>query len=307
MKSSKHFLSINDLDPEEFLEILSSAKKLKPNRRNHERTLREQVGGIITTKPSLRTRLSFEVGLLELGAKALFIRNEEIGLGERESYADIIRVLERYVDILIVRTHDHNGLIEMVKHANSSINIINALTSEEHPCQALADFLTLKENFNEFKNLKLTYIGDGNNVCHSLMLASSLLQVKFTAITPPGYEPNLKYINLAIQNAKKLSGKEPQITNDIQKALDADILYTDVWVSMGESANNKSQSDFENYKINEALLKNKNIPVLHCLPAHKDQEISEGVFEKNAKLIFDQAENRLHAQKALMLHLYFIR
>jgi len=306
MKSLKHFLSINDLDPEQFINILDSATQLKANRRNHEKTLTGQVGGIITTKPSLRTRLSFEIGLLELGAKALFVRNEEVGLGERESYADIVRVLERYLDFLIVRTHDHQGLIEMVKYS-SSLNIINALTSEEHPCQILADFLTIKENFKTFKNLKLTYIGDGNNVCHSLMLAASLLGVEFTAITPAKYEPNAKYIDLAIQNTKKFSGKEPKITNDIQKALEADILYTDVWVSMGESADNKSQSDFENYKINENLLKNKNIPVLHCLPAHKDQEISDGVFEKNAKLIFDQAENRLHAQKALMLHLHSSR
>ena len=306
MKSLKHFLSINDLDPEQFISILDSATQLKANRRNHEKTLAGQVGGIITTKPSLRTRLSFEIGLLELGAKALFVRNEEVGLGERESYADIVRVLERYLDFLIVRTHDHQGLIEMVKYS-SSLNIINALTSEEHPCQILADFLTIKENFKTFKNLKLTYIGDGNNVCHSLMLASSLLGVEFTAITPAKYEPNAKYIDLAIKNAKRLSGKEPKMTNDIQKALEADILYTDVWVSMGESVDHKSQSDFENYKINESLLKNKNIPVLHCLPAHKDQEISDEVFENNAKLIFDQAENRLHAQKALMLHLHSSR
>ena len=155
MKSLKHFLSINDLDPEQFISILDSATQLKANRRNHEKTLTGQVGGIITTKPSLRTRLSFEIGLLELGAKALFVRNEEVGLGQRESYADIVRVLERYLDFLIVRTHDHQGLIEMVKYS-SSLNIINALTSEEHPCQILADFLTIKENFKTFKNLKLT-------------------------------------------------------------------------------------------------------------------------------------------------------
>ena len=297
----KDLISIADLNQAQIIELVELAANLKANRKTHQKLLTGLTGGLLTTKPSLRTRLSFEIGLLELGAHSLFIRNDEVGLGVRESYEDVANVLSRYLSVLIVRSHDHKGLIDLAKH--STIPIINALTDEEHPCQALSDLLTIYEQFNRLKGVKLAYIGDGNNVCVSLMLASAIAGLEFTAITPTGTEPNKDTVNRASQLAKQNGTLAPNITNDPKAVLEADILYTDVWVSMGDEGKQKSKNIFQNYQINANLLNGKSIPVLHCLPAHKEEEISQEIFDKNKKLIFDQAENRLHMQKAILVKL----
>lgn len=300
--SSKNLLSIVDLNQAQINELLRLAIELKRERRTHKRLLAGHTGGLLTTKPSLRTRLSFEVGLVELGANSLFIRNDEIGMGIRESYEDIARVLSKYLSVLIVRSHDHKGLVELASHA--TIPIINALTEEEHPCQALSDLLSIYEYFQRVKDVRLTYIGDGNNVCTSLMLMSATVGIEFTAITPMGLEPSRETVDKASQIAKSLGFFAPRITNDpLYMRESTDILYTDVWVSMGEENKAKNKKIFQDYQVNESLMGNKNIPVLHCLPAHKGEEISKEVFEKNKELIFNQSENRLHMQKAILIKL----
>jgi ornithine carbamoyltransferase len=302
MPFPKDLISITDLNQEQIMELIQLAKNLKENRFSHEQPLKGKTVGLLTTKPSLRTRLSFEVGLFELGANSLFIKNDEVGLGVRESYADVANVISRYLAALIVRSHDHKGLIQLAQ--NASIPVINALTDAEHPCQALADLLTIYELFGELKAKKLTYLGDGNNVAVSLMLASAITGIEFTAITPAGYEPPKEAVNIAAQLAKKNGSPTPIITNDANHAAEADVLYTDVWVSMGqEGSKEKVSAAFTPYQINSTIMQDKQIPVLHCLPAHKGEEISEKAFEVNKEIIFQQAENRLHAQKALLTKL----
>jgi ornithine carbamoyltransferase len=302
MNYPKDLLSIADLNLIQILEIVHLAQDCKKRRATYPKQLEGKTVALLTTKPSLRTRLSFEIGLMELGANSLFVRDDEVGLGKRESYADVARVLSRYLSALVVRSHDHAGLSELAKYA--SIPVINALTQEEHPCQILADLLTIYERFGTFENIKLSYIGDGNNVCTSLMLASAIVGMHFTVIMPIGAEPPKKLVDRATALAKQYENQAPKITNDISEAALADVLYTDVWVSMGdEGAKEKTKKVFAPYQINAGIMGGKNIPVLHCLPAHKDEEIDQKAFEDNSELIFNQAENRLHAQKALLLKL----
>ena len=308
-KNNKNFISSADLNREELLALLDLASELKAQRKIFKQTsqtnnlscfLKNKIAGIFTTKPSLRTRISFEVALKELGAETLFIKDDEIGLGTRESYEDVANIISRYLDIFIIRSNSQAGLEKLVQ--NSSIPVINALTDKEHPCQALADFLTIKELFklkNNFSDLKLTYIGDGNNVANSLMLTSAILGVNFKAICPKNFEVNNLYFEKACELAKLNNTSLPVISNNTELCQDSDVIYTDVWVSMGQNKNIPSK-EFLKYQVNSSILKNKNIPVMHCLPAHKNEEISEEIFNKNTSLIFEQAENRLHAQKALI-------
>lgn len=302
MTFPKDLLSIADLNESQINDLLELAGTLKANRfdPSHPKPLIGKSIGILTSKPSLRTRLSFEVGLMELGAHSVFIKNDEVGLGQRESYNDVARVISRYFAAFIVRTHEHNGLLELAKHA--SIPIINALSDSEHPCQILADFLTIKERFGRLKGVKLCYVGDGNNVAVSLMLGSAITGIEFCLITPSGYEPPKAQVDRASGLAKKNASPLPNITNDLNQASKADILYTDVWISMGQdNSKERIEKDFGPYQINRQVSENGRIPILHCLPAHRGEEITDEAFEDNANLIFDQAENRLHAQKALLL------
>ena len=295
------FLSIANLQAAQIQSVINLALKLKNQTQNENQDLlRGKVIGLYTTKPSLRTRLSFEVGIRQMGGHSLFIQDQEIGFGKRESGSDIAQVLSRYLDAFIVRSHDHLGLKELAQFAQ--IPIINALTDQEHPCQALADFLTIQENFGKLAGIKLSYVGDGNNVCHSLMLGSAILGLEFVAITPNGREPAKDIVNQASHLAKQNGNQAPVICDNLHEAQKADILYTDVWQSMGqENSLEKTKQIFAPYQLNNQSV--GQIPVLHCLPAHKGAEISEELFNQNASLIFRQAENRLHAQKALLIKL----
>ncbi len=294
----KDFLSIADFNLEQINQVLTLASKLKKERPKHKQVLKDKIIGVFTTKPSLRTRISFEIAILELGGKTLFIKDDEIGLGSRESYSDVSQVLSRYFNAFIIRSNDHKGLLELA--SISKISIINALTDEEHPCQILADLLTLQEIFGELKGLKLSYIGDANNVSNSLMLASVIIGIEFKIICPDEFKPQEKYIKKAKNLAKEYNSPQIQISNNPNECIDADVLYTDTWISMGQKVEKNHKEKFSKYQLNSDLLKNKNIPVLHCLPAHKGEEISIELFEKNSNNIFNQAENRLHAQKALL-------
>ena len=252
-------------------------------------------------KPSLRTRLSFEIGMKKLGGDAYVLKQDEIILGKRESIKDSANVISRYCDLIMIRTFAHEDIENFAK--NSKVPVINALTDLSHPCQIMADLLTIKEHFGKLEGLTLSYIGDGNNVCNSLLVGCSMLGLNVKVGCPNGYEPSQKYITLAKKYAKE-NGTFVEILNNPKEAsCAADVLYTDVWASMGqENEKEKRKEIFKDYQINNTLLKNANdnAIVLHCLPAHKGEEISEDVFDKNANIIYEEAENRMYAQMAIM-------
>jgi len=304
MLKGKDLLSIHDLTTEEVYEILDLAKELKAKQKAgiEHHILKGKTLGMIFQKSSTRTRVSFEVGMYQLGGTALFLSGNELQIGRGEPIKDTARVLSRYLDGVMIRTFAHADVEEFAKYAD--IPVINALTDLLHPCQVLTDLLTIQEyKGKKLKGLKLAYIGDGNNMTHSLMYGCAKVGMHFSVATPPGYEPNADVIKNAVEDAK-LTGGSITVGHDIFAAAnDADILYTDVWASMGqESERQERKQIFKNYQINKELLQaaDQKAIVLHCLPAHRGEEITEAVMEDNAQVIFDEAENRLHVQKAIM-------
>jgi len=287
----RDFLSISDFNKEEILIFLNKAKELKSFSKNNikHKILDGKTLAMIFQKPSNRTRVSFETGMFQLGGLALNIQPQEIEMGVRESISAVAKTLSRYVDIIMLRLFKHDDLLEFAKYA--TVPIINGLTDLEHPCQALADLLTIIEKKPNLQNLKIAYIGDGNNVCCSLMQIAHLFDIKMQVATPKGYEPTCEFPNVEITNDPKIA-----INN-------ADVIYTDVWVSMGqEDEKRKRLKDFQGFQINSKLLANakKNYIFMHCLPAHQDEEVTNDVLESPNYVIYDQAENRLHAQKAVL-------
>ena len=298
----KNFLSSNDLTKEEFLIILDLAEKFKSKQLTLE--FKNKVLGLIFDKSSTRTRVSFQVAMSRLGGSTIDLNPNTSQIGRGEPIKDTARVLSRYCDALAIRTFKHADLEDYAKWSTKPV--INALTDLEHPCQALADFLTIKEEFKDFKNIILTFIGDGNNVANSLILCGALLGIKVRIACPKGYEPNSQ----VIKKAKEINNDEDllKISNDaILAAKDANVLYTDVWSSMGEE-NKKEEKDraFKGFTIDQRLLSqaNKNAIVLHCLPAYRSKEITDDVIESVNSRIFDQAENRLHVQQALLARIF---
>jgi ornithine carbamoyltransferase len=255
---------------------------------------------MIFEKPSLRTRVSFETGMVQLGGHAVYLAPWDIRLGERETVADIARNLARWVDMIVARTFKHTVLAELAERA--SIPVVNGLTDLHHPCQVLADLLTLVEHGRTLGDLRVTFVGDGNNVVHSWMEAAMLYRFRFTLACPAGYEPDP-----SILAACRSAGTEITVTPDVAAAVDgADVVYTDVWTSMGqEDEAEDRRRRFAGYQVNEALMARaaRNALVMHCLPAHRGEEITDGVLEGPQSVVFDQAENRLHSQKALMVWL----
>ncbi len=298
----KDLLSSGDLSREDYLKLIHDAQRLKKTAGLAGDALKGKHLGLYSSKPSLRTRVSFEVGIAQLGGHCSFLRPDEIGFGTREQPSDIAQVLARYLDGLIVRTHEHSLLEELAKA--SSMPIINALSADEHPCQALADMVTILERFGVFLGLKLTYIGAANNVSNSLMLSAAILGLEFTIISPENSQSSRRVLEQAKALARLYGSKEPRESDDPNLAVEADLLYTDVWVSMGEEqAGGDIAAQFAPYQLNSELTAGLTIPVLHCLPAHREEELTGAVFHQNKELIFTQAENRLHAQKALMIKL----
>lgn len=298
----KHLLSIADLTKEELFELLRLAEKLKEERYKGMVTdyLRNKSLAMIFELPSTRTRISFEVAMTDLGGHALYLSWNDLQLGRGEPIKDTARVLSRYVHAVVMRVKEHRTIEEFAKY--STIPVINGLSNLEHPCQILADLLTIYEYRGDFKDVTLAWIGDGNNVCNSMILASALTGMRMIVSTPENYEPSASIV----EKAKEMGG-EIIFVRDPKKAVEeADVIYTDVWVSMGqESEREERLKKFKEYQISDELLKfsKDDVVVMHCLPAHRGEEITDEVIEGRHSIVFDQAENRLHAQKAILLKL----
>jgi len=294
--------SIADLSNSEVRAILKLGHEVKRNPQEYRRALDSKQMVLMFEKASLRTRLAFETGINTMGGNAIFVDQTNSPLGERETIADVARNLERWVDVIVLRTYAHDTITEMA--ANSRVPVVNALSDFEHPCQALADFMALQEHFGSVTGLNFTYVGDGNNVCHSLMLAGAQLGTNVTVATPRGYSPDIEIVTIAREMAEK-NGCEIRLLQDPQVAAEgADAIYTDVCVSMGmEHESTKRAPIFRPFQVNEALMaKAKSSAVfMHCLPARRNEEVTDAVIDSPQSIVFDQAENRLHAQKALLL------
>ena len=298
----KDFLSIHDLSLYEFSQILDMTEKIKKQPQNYRDKLKDKVLAMIFQKPSLRTRMTFEVGMLQLGGEAVYLAPSDIQMGKRETPHDVGKNMERWVDGIMIRTFAHQEVVDLSQ--TTSIPVINALTDLLHPCQAMADFFTLRENNKDLTSLKLTYIGDGNNVCHSLLFAAAKSGCRMSVATPKGYEPDPAIVKQAGQDAEE-TGASVQLTNDPTEAVEeADAVYTDVWASMGQEDEKKKRAKiFAPFQINKKLMdKAKTDAVfMHCLPAHRGEEVTNEVIDSGQSVVFDQAENRLHVQKTIML------
>jgi ornithine carbamoyltransferase len=299
----KNLVSINDLNREEVAQILETAEIIKLRHYSNEEQplLKGKVLGMIFQKPSLRTRVSFEAGMIQLGGQAIYLGPDDIKLGQREATKDIAQVLSRYVSGIMARTFSHEIIQELAKH--STVPVINGLSDLLHPCQALGDLLTVKEKKGRLSNLKLVYIGDGNNVAHSLMFGAVKVGMNIVLAVPPGYEPKDEIVNIAKEDAKKINCTI-EIVHDPKEAVKgADVIYTDVWTSMGYEKESEIRKEvFKPYQINQDLVKKAkdDVIILHCLPAHRGEEITDEVIDGPHSVVIDQAENRLHAQKGVL-------
>jgi ornithine carbamoyltransferase len=301
---NKDLVSIKDLSALEIEGIFTLTDELKKDRHKFSQALAGKTLALIFQKPSCRTRVSFEVGIYQLGGNSIYLGSDEINLGVRESIEDVAKTLSRYVDGIVLRTFAHQNVLEMAKYA--TIAVINGLSDFSHPCQALADIYTIKEKLKSLQGLTLTYAGDGNNVCNSLLYACSKVGMNMNVATPKGYEPDAQ----VLAGAKKLAGAQNKKINlfyDPAIAVKgADVVYTDVWASMGqEKEAQKRKKIFKDFQINTKLLKlaNKDTLIMHCLPAHRGQEITDKVMDSPNSIIFNQAENRMHVQKAILIRL----
>lgn len=297
--SGKDFISIHDLSASEIEEVFNLAAELKTKQTSH--LLSGKSMALIFEKPSTRTRVSFEVGMYQLGGKTVHLSPRAVQLGVREAIKDVAHTLSRYVDGVMLRTFHHKDILEFARFA--TVPVINGLTDLLHPCQALADVFTVREKKGNLKGLKFAYIGDGNNVCHSLMFAAAKVGMNLTIAAPKGYEPKEEIVKLAFEDAKK-SGIEIDILSDPVIAVkDADVVYTDVWASMGqEKQAKKRKAVFKKFQVNRQLaaLAKSDAIIMHCLPAHRGEEITDEVLDGPNSVVFDQAENRLHVQKAIL-------
>ena len=300
----RDLLSLQDLTGEEIVNLLELTEQLKQDNYQLNNQLKGKTVALVFQKPSNRTRVSFEVGIFQLGGNCVYLGPTEINLGVRESTADVSKTLSRYLDGIVARTHAHQDVIELAEH--SSVPIINGLSDLYHPCQALTDIFSIKEKFGKTEGLTLAYIGDGNNVCNSLLLGCAKVGLNMRIATPPNYEPQKNIIELAEGYAKE-TNTEITVTNSPQDAVKgADVIYSDVWVSMGQEEESKKRlNDFNGYQINEKLtdLATKDFIFMHCLPAHRGQEVTAEVIDGEHSIVFDQAENRLHTQKAILISL----
>jgi ornithine carbamoyltransferase len=298
----KHLISMTDLTQEEIIEILDMAEDLKEKRLRGKITdlLKNKSLAMIFEKSSTRTRVSFEVAMSDLGGHSIYLNSRDIQIGRGETVSDTAQVLSRYVAGITARVNSHKTVADLAKHSN--VPVINALSDLEHPCQILADFLTIREYKNRLKGLKFAWIGDGNNVCNSLILGCALVGMQIAVACPEGYMPNPEIV----AKGRELGGDILITTDPEEAAADADVLYADVWVSMGdEEEREKRLSDLADYQINSNLveLAKPDVIFMHCLPAHRGEEVSAEVMDGPHSVVFDQAENRLHAQKALIMKL----
>jgi ornithine carbamoyltransferase len=304
MTAKRDFLSIKDFTPKQIRHFLYVASQIKVHPERYSESLKGKTLALIFEKPSLRTRVTFDVSIHQLGGFSLYLSPAEINLGKRESVYDVAKNLERMVQGIMIRTFAHEIVDKMAEYA--SIPVINGLTDYSHPCQAMADYLTILEVKGRLRGLKVSFIGDGNNVAHSLMFAGAQLGAHVWVATPPGYEPKLDAIRWAQERAAETSGS-CTITNDAASAAcDADVIYTDVWASMGQEAEAETRRHiFLPYQVNAALFgrARPDAIFMHCLPAHRGDEVTDDVIDSPRSVVFQEAENRLHVQKAIMLEL----
>ena len=300
---TKDFIAISDYSAEEIGDVLKLAADLKSRLKRGESTpvLQGKTLAMVFQKPSARTRISFETGMYQLGGHALFLGPNEIGVGKRESAADVARVLSRYNDGIMARLFDHQLILDLAEYA--SIPVINGLTDFNHPCQVLADLLTVQEHLGTFEDRKIAYVGDGNNMVHSWLNAAAILPFQLSLGIPEGYDPDL----LVYEMAKKSASQEILLSRDPAEAVkDADVIYTDVWASMGQEDEAEARKKiFMPFQVNDRLLSHakKDVKVMHCLPAHRGDEITDSVIDGPHAIVFDEAENRLHLQKAILVAL----
>ena len=300
----EHLISIADLEEGQLESILELARQLEARPQTHRDTLGGKSIGLYFEKSSTRTRVSFEAGMAQLGGQPIFLSSRDLQIGRGETIADTARVLSRYVDLLMLRTFEHSTVVEMAEHA--TVPVINGLTDELHPCQALADLMTVHQEFGELRGRRVAYIGDGNNVAHSLMIACARTGVDFAIASPPGYEVADRYLELARGLAAD-TGAGIETGADPQAAVNgADAVYSDVWTSMGQEEEREQRlADFEGYTVDDDLMARAkgDAIYLHCLPCHRGEEVTASVVDGKRSRVFDQAENRMHTQKAVMLRL----
>ena len=301
---AKHFLHISDYSTDQIWEILHLSKELKTKFHNKEnfKPFRDRSLAMIFAKPSARTRVSFETGFEWMGGHALFLGPNDIGIGKREAIKDISRLFSRYNDVIMARLFDHQHIIELAEY--SDIPVINGLTDYNHPCQIICDILTIWEHKGSLDNLKICYIGDGNNIVHSWLQLASRLPMDFVCCSPEGFEPDFDTVKMVEDSA---SSSSFQLSHDpISAVRDADVIYTDVWASMGQKEEaTEREKVFAPYQVNKDLMNNtgKDTLFMHCLPAERGREVTDEVMESKNSIVFDQAENRMHAQNAIMVYL----
>ena len=299
----RDFLGLADYTPEEIRYLIDLAIVLKRKQKAGEeyKPLRGKTLGMIFEKSSTRTRVSFEVGMYQLGGYALFLSRNDLQLGRGETIWDTGQTMSRYLDGIMIRTYAHRNVVELAR--GSTVPVINGLTDLSHPCQALCDYQTILEHKGRLQGLKIAFIGDGNNMAHSLMMGAAKLGLHFAIASPEGYEPSAEVIKLCRESAEQTGAKIDVLRDPEEAIADADIVYTDVWASMGQEAEQKQREEaFRTYQVNDELVKRAKPDYLfmHCLPAHRGEEVTESVIDGDHSIIFDQAENRLHAQKAIM-------
>jgi len=296
------FLSIHDLSIYQFHELLDLSGQVKAHPQRYREKLKDKVLAMIFEKPSLRTRMTFQVGMLQLGGQAVYLSPSDIQMGQRESTYDVGKNLERWVDIVMIRTFDHQIALDLAEYTNTPV--INALTDLLHPCQGMADFLTIKERHHDLTGLTLAYLGDGNNVCHSLLFAAAKAGTRMKVATPQGYEPDPNIVKKAEEDGAD-TGFSIEVCQDPAEAVrGAHAVYTDTWTSMGQEAEKKERAQiFLPFQVNSDLMAKAHAHAIfmHCLPAHRGEEVTDEVIDSPRSVVFEQAENRLHFQKAIML------
>ncbi len=300
----KDLISVKDLSIQDIREIFDLTDELKKDKAKFSSVLKGKTLALIFQKPSNRTRVSFEVGMFQLGGYAIYLRPDEINLGVRESIKDVAKTLSRYIDGIVLRTFEHKNVVDLAEYSDKPV--INGLSDFSHPCQALADIYTIKEKLKNIKGATLAYVGDGNNVCNSLLFACSKTGMNMAVATPKGFGPDVKVLKDAIKLAAAV-GSSIKISNTPEEAVKAaDVIYTDVWTSMGqEKETQKRKAIFKRFQVNKKLisLAKKNCLIMHCLPAHRGEEITDEVIDSRNSVVFDQAENRMHVQKAILIKL----
>jgi ornithine carbamoyltransferase len=303
--AQRHFVSLKDWSPEEIHELFALATTIKRDPAAYAGVLAGKSLGMIFQKASTRTRVSFEVGMFQLGGQALFLSSNDIQLHRGETIADTAQVLSRMVHGIMARVFAHQDILDLARHG--SVPVINGLSDLLHPCQALADYFTLLEKRGELAGLKMAYVGDGNNVAHELMLGAAKLGLRFSIGCPAGYEPNPLMFKSAVREAQRLGSPLPEVTQDpMEAAAGADVVYTDVWTSMGQEKESKKRlAAFRGFQVTPEMMAVAAPEALfmHCLPAHRGEEVAADVIDGPQSVVFDEAENRLHAQKAILVTL----